>query len=71
MLSLEARRRAELARGKRSTPERKSGCATHVAKYPFQSELSLDAASRLDLVDRQCRKRLNFFVSVAERLCPW
>ena len=33
---------------------------------PFQSEVSLDAASRLDLVDRQCRKRLNFFVSVAK-----
>ena len=34
---------------------------------PFQSELSLDAASRLELVDRQYRKRLSFFlVSVAE-----
>ena len=33
---------------------------------PFRSELSLDAASRLDLVDRQCRKRLKFIVSVAE-----
>ena len=33
ILSLEAWRRAELARSNRSTPERKTGYATHVAKY--------------------------------------
>ena len=35
-----------------------------------QSELSLDAASRLDLVDRKCRKRLKFMFQWL-RLCPW